>query len=93
MLDLISVNMAMCVVDMVSIGLVGWRLIREPLCTRKVIYQVGLLPVLVIHCNYGFPMSNFTEHCTSKAAVVLCDFYDLRKKNPLVYDMTTTLAS
>ena len=55
MLDLISVNLAMCVVDMVSIGLVGWRLIREPICTRKVIHQVGLLPVLVINCNYGFP--------------------------------------
>ena len=79
MLDLISVNLAMCVVDMVSIGLVGWFHIREPICTRKVIHQVGLLPVLVIHCNYGFPMSEFTEHCTSKAAVVLCDFYDLRK--------------
>ena len=66
MLDLISVNLAMCVVDMVSIGLVGWFHIREPICTRKVIHQVGLLPVLVIHCNYGFPMSEFTEHCTSK---------------------------
>ena len=72
MLDLISVNLAMCVVDMVSIGSVGWRLIREPLCTRKVIHRVGLLPVLVIHYNYGFPMSNFTEHCTSQAAVVIC---------------------
>ena len=80
MLVLISVNLAMCVVDMVSIGMVRWFHVRDLLCTRKVIHQVGLLPVLVIHCNYGFPMSNFTEHCTSKAAVVLCDFYDLRKK-------------
>ena len=48
MLDLISVNLAMCVVDMVSNGLVGWRHIREPICTRKVIHQVRLLLVLVI---------------------------------------------
>ena len=79
MLDLMSVNLAMCVVDMVSIGLVGWFHIREPICTRKEIHQVGLLPVLVIHCNYGFPMSNFTGHCTSKAEVVSYNFYNFKK--------------
>ena len=57
MLDLISVNLAMCVVDMVSIGLVGWLHIRDPTCSGKVIHQVGLLPVLVINCNYGFPQT------------------------------------
>ena len=61
--DLVMViGRAMCVVDMVSIGLVGWRHISDHLSVSAAVPEK-----VMIHCNYGFSMSYFCwrTHCTA----------------------------